>query len=114
MSTEATVTRHLQAIPQGIDALLADYTEASVFYTPDGPLHGLAAIRGFFEGFLASSPPELVQAFTVTRLDVHGETAYLLWKAEPFIPLATDTFLVRDGKILVQSFAVLAPRPAAV
>lgn len=114
MSTEATVTHHLQAIPQGVDAIMSDYTDESVVYTPEGPRNGLDAIRAFFAGFLASSPPELLQAFTVTRMDVHGETAYLLWKAEPFIPLATDTFLVRDGKILAQSFAMLAPTPAQV
>ena len=112
MSTEATLTRHLQAIAQGVDAIMQDYTDASVLFTADGPLHGLGPIRGFFEAFLASAPPGLLEAFTVVRLDAHGESAYLLWKAEPFIPLATDTFLVRDGKILAQSFAMLAPTPA--
>ena len=112
MSTEATITRHLEAIAQGVDAIMQDYTDASVLFTADGPLHGLGAIRGFFEAFLASAPPELLPAFRVLRMDVHGETAYLLWKAEPFIPLATDTFVVSDGKILVQSFVMFAPTPA--
>ena len=112
MSTEATLDHHLQAIAQGVDAIMSDFTEDSVVFTPDGPLKGLAPIRSFFAGFLASSPPELLQAFTIIRKDVHGETAYLLWKAEPFIPLATDTFVIRDGKILCQSFAMLAPVPA--
>ena len=112
MSTEATLSHHLQAIAQGIDAIMEDYTEESVLFTPDGPFRGRAGIRGFFEGLLASSPPELIQAMTVTRMDVHGEAAYILWKAEPFIPLATDTFVVRDGKILAHSFALLAPVPA--
>ena len=112
MSTEATLGRHLQAFGRGVDEIMRDYTNDSVLFTPDGPLAGLQAIRAFFDGFLRSSPPELLRAMTVTRQDVRGDVAYIMWKAEPFIPLATDTFVVRDGKILAQSFAVLAPVPA--
>jgi hypothetical protein len=32
-----------------------------------------------------------------------GELAYILWRAEPWVPFATDTFVVRNGKILVQT-----------
>lgn len=112
MSTHATLAHHLQAFAQGLDALMSDYVEASVVFTPQGPLRGLASIRAFFEEFLANSPPELIQAVTLIRQDVEGEVAYILWKADPFIPLATDTFVIRDGKILVQSFAALMPAPS--
>ena len=113
MSTEATLVHHLQAFNEGVDAIMSDYTEGSVFFTPEGPLRGLAAIRSFFDAFLASSPPELLRAMTLVRQDVAGDVAYILWTAEPFIPLATDTFVVRGGKIVAHSFAVLAPVPAA-
>ena len=88
MSTEGTLNRHLQAIAQGADAIMADYTEESVLFTQNGPFVGLAAIRGFFEAFIAGAPPELIPAVRVTRADVHGEVAYIIWQAEPFIPLA--------------------------
>lgn len=113
MSTEATLARHLQAFTQGVDAIMRDYTEGSLLMTPDGPVKGLGAIRAFFEGFFASAPPELIQALTPIRQDVDGEVAYILWKAEPFITLATDTFVIRDDRIVVQSYAILAPAPAA-
>ena len=113
MSTQDTLARHLQAFTEGIEALMRDYTEASVLFTPQGPLTGLASIRAFLAGFLADSPPELLAALTLVRRDVAGEVAYILWKAEPFIPLATDTFVIRDGRILVQTFAAFAPAPAA-
>jgi ketosteroid isomerase-like protein len=114
MSTEAILTHHLQAIPQGVDQIMTDYTEESVLFTQNGPLKGLAAIRQFFDNFVSGAPPELIQAITVTRQDVHGEVAYIVWHAAPFIPLATDTFVVRDDKILAQTFAMLAPpSPAA-
>lgn len=113
MSTQDTLARHLQAFTKGIDAIMRDYTESSVLFTPQGPLTGLERIRAFFAGFLADSPPELLAAMTLVRQDVLGEVAYILWKAEPFIPLATDTFLIRDGRILVQTFAAFVPAPAA-
>ena len=111
MSTEATLNHHIQAFSQGVDEILHDYTPASVLFTPDGPLVGLDALRTFFHTFLTTSPPELLRAMTVVRQDIHGEVAYLLWKAEPFIPLATDSFVIREGKIVAQSFAMFVPSP---
>jgi ketosteroid isomerase-like protein len=105
MTTVTTLTRHLQAILQtDVDAIMSDYTEESVLVTPQGQLAGLAAIRGFFTQFIASSPPELLKAITLTHQDVTGEIAYIIWKAEPFIPFASDTFLIRDDMIVVQTF----------
>ena len=112
MSTQDTLARHLQAFTEGIDAIMRDYTESSVVFTPQGPFSGIESIRAFFAGFLADSPPELLAAMTLLRQDVAGEIAYILWKAEPFIPLATDTFVIRDGKIVVQTFAAFVPAPA--
>jgi len=36
---------------------------------------------------------------------VEGEVGYIVWQAEPGVRLATDTFLVRGGKIRIQTFA---------
>src|SRR6476661_3117603 len=109
MSTEATLNHHLQSFGEGVDAIMMDYTPDSVLFTPDGALRGLTPIRAFFDGFLRSSPPELLQAMTMVRQEIHGDVAYIIWKAEPFIPLATDTFVVRDGKIAAQSFVAFMP-----
>ena len=111
MSTEATLGHHIQAFSEGIDAIMRDYTDGSVLFTPAGPLEGLEPIRAFFDGFLRDSPPALLRAMTLVRPDIRGEIAYVLWKAEPFIPLAADTFVIRDGKILVQCFASFTPAP---
>ena len=86
---------HLQAFGEGVDAIMQDYAPESVLFTPDGPLRGLEPIRAFFHAFLTTSLPELLRAMTLVRQDVQGEVAYILWKAEPYIPLATDTFVVR-------------------
>ena len=112
MSTEATLEHHLQAINEGVDAILRDYTEQSVLFTPDGPIRGLEGIRSFFEDFLANSPPELLEAITLIRQDIDGDIAYIIWKAEPYIPYATDTFVIRNGKIVTQTFTALGPVPS--
>jgi hypothetical protein len=42
------------------------------------------------------------------RQEVDGDTAYIVWTAETAdnrFELATDTFIVRDGKIVTQTFA---------
>jgi hypothetical protein len=41
------------------------------------------------------------------RQEIVGEVAYILWERKPQISRATDTFVVRNGKILVQTFAVM-------
>ena len=79
MSTEVTLSHHLQAIAQGIDSIMSDYVDTSVLFTPDGPRTGREPIRAFFDAFLSSSPPELLRAITVVRRDVQGEVAYILW-----------------------------------
>lgn len=107
--TEATLAHHLQSLGAGIDALLSDYTEDSILFTPNGPVRGLDGLRAFFEAFIKNMPPGMMEAFQMVRQDVEGETAYILWKAEPFAPLGTDTFVVRNGKIMVQTFAAYMP-----
>jgi hypothetical protein len=43
----------------------------------------------------------------VNREELVGDHAYLLWERQPIISRATDTFVVRDGKILFQTFTTL-------
>ena len=42
------------------------------------------------------------------RQEVIGDVAYILWEAKPWFPMATDTFIVRDGKFVMQTFAAYA------
>jgi hypothetical protein len=103
-ATQAVFDHHLGAFAKGIDALMADYTEASVIVTPQGSHAGLAEIRTFFEAFLATATPEFWQQFKILSRSVKGDVAYLVWSSKPAVPMATDTLLVRNGKILVQTF----------
>ena len=111
--TEATLAHHSEAMMSGdIDAILSDYTEESILFTPNGPARGLQQIRSRFEAILGFLPPGMQDALEIVRQSVEGEVAYLLWKAEPFAPLGTDTFIVRNGKIITQTFAAYMPSSA--
>ncbi|MBC8235101.1 nuclear transport factor 2 family protein [bacterium] len=104
--TEATLVHHLQAFAEGdINAILSDYVEESILYTPDGALRGLNQIRGFFSETLENAPPGFMENFEMVRQDVEGEIAYIVWKSPSAAPLGTDTFVIRNGKIVVQTFA---------
>ena len=48
-------------------------------------------------------------SFDMKCQEVHGDVAYIVWKAETpklVVEMGTDTFVVRNGKIAVQTFSV--------
>lgn len=106
--TEETLLHHLQAIGEGdIDAVLSDFTEDAVLITADGLLKGHGEIRSLFEKLLSNVLPP-GSAFEMLQQITEGEIAYIAWSAESpsyKIPLGTDTFIIRDGKIVVQTLA---------
>ncbi len=108
--TTTTLQHHLTAIAQGnLDAILSDYTEESVLFLADNTLPGLDPIRNFFATLLATLPADWMADFKMIRQAIEGEVAYIVWQAPPVFPLATDTFVVRKGKIVAQTFAMLTP-----
>ena len=105
-STTAVLEHHLASVGQGnLDEIMADYTHDAVIYTPSGPVRGTAAIRAFFAALPEILPPGFWDNFAMVRQDVEGEVAYIVWASSPAVPLGTDTFIIRDGKIVVQTFA---------
>jgi len=104
--TNAVLDNHLAAAQRGnLEAVLNDFSEDSVLFLPQGPVRGIAELRAFYKAFLTKPPSGFPKAFELLRRDVDGEVAYIVWKAEPGVLLATDTFLVHNGKIMVQTFA---------
>jgi len=103
--TAVTLMHHLGALQTGkLDEVMLDYTEGSVLMGPERSFQGLVEIRAFFEAAVAGFPPEMLAAFALVHQDIHGEVAYIVWKAEGFVKLGTDTFIIRDGKIVAQTF----------
>ncbi len=112
--TEKVLDHHLKAFgDRDMTAILEDYTEESVLLTPDGPVKGHKELQPVFEAFFADfAKPGAV--FEIKQRLIQGEVAYIVWAAETadnVYELGTDTFIVKDGKIAVQSFAAkVAPK----
>lgn len=108
VSTKDVLNNHLQCFAAGdLEGILSDYAPGAVLFTPDGPLRGPDAIRPLFETMLAEFGKPGA-AFRMEQQFVEGDYAYILWTAETAenrYEMATDTFVMRDGKIAVQSFA---------
>jgi ketosteroid isomerase-like protein len=107
-TTKDVLTHHLDTFGKGdLDGIMADYTAASRLFTPNGLLRGTGPIRELFVTlFTEFAKPG--SSFEMLRQDVDGDTAYIVWKAETAdnrYELGTDTFLVKDGKIVTQTFA---------
>ena len=109
MSTEAVLNHHLQAFSAGdVDETMKDYTEASVLIMPDATLKGLDSIRAGFSGFFSGLFKPGTYDFTMDRTEVVGDVAYIVWHSVnqgADVKMATDTFVIRDGKIAIQTFA---------
>ena len=104
-STEEVLGHHLQAFGEGIDSILSDYDDNSFVISQQGTFRGTSEIRSFFEAFVSGLPEGFMEAFKVTKSEVDGEVAYITWEANPWIPLGTDTFVIKEGVISYQTLA---------
>ena len=108
ISTRDVLDRHLKSFADhDVDGVMADYSPEAVFFVPDGPLIGPDAIRPLFQA-LVSEFAKPGSSFTIQQRYIEGDHAYILWSAETadnWYEFATDTFVVRNGKIVAQSFA---------
>jgi ketosteroid isomerase-like protein len=106
-STKSVIDHHLKCFGEGdLKGILSDYAPDAVLFTSDGPLRGASAIRPLFQAMVAEFGKPGA-AFSMKQQFVEGDYAYILWTAETadnVYELGTDTFVVRDGKIVAQSF----------
>lgn len=112
-STQDVLDNHLKCFSEGnLAALLADYAPDAIMFTSTGPFRGVDAIKPMFQALFAEfSKPGV--SVNMQRLSIEGDYAYLLWSAETAdntYEMATDTFVVRDGKIVAQSFTAKSKR----
>ena len=108
--TETVIRNHLQAFVnrQGVAAILSDYDDDARLYGEAATYRGKQEIGAFFEDFIANLPPGAAERFALRSLRVEGDLGYITWSAGREIPLGTDTFVVRNGKIVSQTFAIYA------
>lgn len=109
--TKEVLDHHWKAfIENRLDEVMADYTEESVLITPDKTFKGLAEIRKNFEDAYKIFPKDKT-AFHLNKSVIDRDVAYILWQAKtPTFNLtyATDTFIIRNGKIIRQTYAGVA------
>ena len=106
-STKNIIEHHLKSFGDGdLEGILSDYVPGAVMFTANGPLIGVEALRPMFQAMIAEfSKPGAT--FHLKQQFIEGDYAYILWTAETadnVYELGTDTFVVRDGKIVAQSF----------
>jgi len=105
-STQEVLQHHLDALAaQDIEAVVSDYADDASLIAPDVTVTGTVALHDFFTEILKAMPG-IIDALTIDRTENVGEIAYIVWHAPGFAPLGTDTFLVRDGRIVTQTFAM--------
>jgi len=106
-STKDVIDHHLKAFDaRDLKGVLSDYAPDAVFFTPQGPLRGPDAIRPLFQAMITEFAKPGA-AFRMKQQFVEGDYAYILWTAETadnVYELGTDTFVVRNGRIVAQSF----------
>ena len=111
MGTQAVLDHHLAAFMAGdTDMVLEDYTDDSVVMTVDGTFRGREALRPVFASFFSTLFAPGTYDLTMDYTEVVGDVAFISWQAkcgEADVRLGTDTFVVRDGKIVAQTFAAL-------
>ncbi len=112
-ATDAVVQHHLTAFleQQGVDAVVRDYDDAARFHTEATIYRGKQEIHGFFVDFIDGLPDGAMERFELRSLQVEGSIAYITWSVGSEIPLGTDTFVVDDGKIVAQTFAMFTGPP---
>jgi hypothetical protein len=105
---EEVLDHHLRCFGAlDLDGIMADFSDNSVLLTVDGALKGRDAIRGFFaQAFVEFGQPGTT--FAMLARHVAEDCALVVWDAETVankFESATDTFVVRDGMIAIQTFA---------
>jgi ketosteroid isomerase-like protein len=106
--TKEILDRHLKAfLACDVDGVLSDYGNEIVFFTAQGPLTGVGEVRALFETLIAEFRKPGA-TFNMQHYFVDGDYGFIIWNAETadnVYEMATDTFVVRNGTIVAQSFA---------
>lgn len=107
-ATRDIVLHHLASFQDNdLEAVLSDYTNESVLITQDATYTGPEEIKVFFAALMIHFPKK-TSDFELDKVVVSNELVYIAWHAHTpslEVSLGTDTFIVREGKIIQQTFA---------
>ena len=104
---EQTVMHHLNSFQAAdMNAVMSDYTDHSKLITPTAVLSGEKEIRQF----LTELSTYFIVGESVINMEkfiVDDNLVYIVWNAKTptlELSLASDTFIIENGKILKQTF----------
>jgi len=107
--TEKTLARHWRDFGAcDLESIMADYAPDAVLVTAWATRKGHAEIREGFKMIFAEIFPPKMSTVKLEKQVVEGELAFIVWSGSSpkyNVPFATDTFVIRDGKIVLQTFA---------
>ncbi len=106
-SAEEVLDHHLQAFgTANLDAILEDYGDGSIIIEADS---GVLTTRDQWASLFQTMFAEFAKpgmSFSLDKKIVDGDTAFISWHAETadnVYNLGTDTFTIRDDKIVSQT-----------
>ena len=91
-----------------LDGILSDYADDAVFFHQQGMAKGTGEIRSFVES-MGEAMASLIPNFEMITQDTDGDVMYIVWKSGDAVPMGTDTFVVKNDKIVAQTFAAYMP-----
>jgi ketosteroid isomerase-like protein len=111
MDTRAILDHQYEAFSAGsADEVIKDFADDAVLIRADTVFEGANAIRGAYSELFDGRFKPGTYEFTLDGEQVVGDIAYIAWRAScaaDEILLGTDTFVVRDGKIVAQTYTAL-------
>ncbi len=106
-SSRNIIMHHLSSFQDNdLEAVISDYTKESVLITQAATYKGPDEIRAFFADLMTYFPKQK-SSFELDKVVVDNELVYIVWHANTpslDVPLGSDTFIIKDGKIYQQTF----------
>jgi predicted SnoaL-like aldol condensation-catalyzing enzyme len=101
------VLHHLNSfVENNIEGVLSDYTNESVLITQAATYSSLEEISAFFID-LNIHFPQQGSNFVLDKIVAKDDLVYIVWHATTpslQVPIGSDTFIIKDGKIYQQTF----------
>lgn len=101
---------HVESLKtRDVETVMEDYASDVVMLCNlmETPVKGEAAMResikGIFEGLLTA---EVAPQIKILKVDSDGDVAYISYTCGTVIPFATDTYILKDGKIAFETAVV--------
>jgi len=90
-----------------LETLMSDYTNESVLITEEATYSGFEEIEAFFVALISHFPKQKSTFQLDKMVVVNDGLAFITWHAKTpslDVPLGSDTFIIKDGKIYQQTF----------